>query len=322
LIRLDASGFVSGWNAGAQRIAGYAEEEIVCRHFSCFYTAADRSEGVPARALATAEASGTYPTEGWRVRKDGSLLFASVVMHAIRDEENQLVGFAKITRDITARRDAEAKLRQVEEQLAQSQKMEALGQLTGGIAHDFNNMLLVVSGNARLLKQRISDLPTTRAIEAIKVAAARAESLTRQLLSFSRRQPLNPTVISLRRHLAVVRELLTSSVRGNIELAIEIGRNIWPVFVDIYELELTLINLVVNARDAMPDGGRVVVSARNVEFRSGDTPERLSGEFVALSVSDTGCGIDPKVLPKVFERSSRQSRPIKGPGSACRKFTG
>jgi PAS domain S-box-containing protein len=314
LIRLDASGFVSGWNAGAQRIKGYAEEEIVGRHFSCFYEAADRAAGVPEHALATAEASGTYTTEGWRVRKDGSLLFASVVMHAIRDEENQLVGFAKITRDITERRDAEAKLRQVEGQLAQSQKMEALGQLTGGIAHDFNNMLLVVSGNAQLLKQRISDLSATRAIEAIEVAAARAESLTRQLLSFSRRQPLNPAVISLRRHLAVARELLASSVRGNIELVIDIRRNIWPVFVDIHELELALINLVVNARDAMPDGGRVAVSARNVELRSEDSAERLRGEFVALSVSDTGCGIDPKVLPKVFEPFFTTKQIDKGTG--------
>jgi PAS domain S-box-containing protein len=314
LIRLDALGFVSGWNAGAQRIKGYAEDEIVGRHFSCFYTAADRAAGVPERALATAQVSGTYTTEGWRVRKDGSLLFASVVIHAIRDEESQLVGFAKITRDISERRDAEAKLRQVETQLAQSQKMEALGQLTGGIAHDFNNMIMVVSGNAQLLRSRISDLSAARAIEAIEVAAARGETLTRQLLSFSRRQPLNPTVISLRRHLAGVRELLASSVRGNIELVIDVGRSIWPVFVDVHELELAVINLVVNARDAMPDGGRVAVSARNLELRPEDTAERLCGEFVALSVADTGCGIDPKVLPKVFEPFFTTKQLDKGTG--------
>jgi PAS domain S-box-containing protein len=314
LIRLDALGFVSGWNAGAQRIKGYAEDEIVGCHFSCFYTSADRAEGVPERALATAKVSGTYTTEGWQVRKDGSLLFASVVIHAIRDEVGQLVGFATITRDISERRDAEARLRHIEEQLAQSQKMEALGQLTGGIAHDFNNMLLVVSGNAQLLKQRISDLSAARAIEAIEIAAARGASLTRQLLSFARRQPLNPTVISLRRLLVGVRELLASSARGNIELVIDVRRNIWPVFVDVHELELALINLVVNARDAMPDGGRVAVSARNVELRSEDTPERLCGEFVALSVSDTGCGIDPKVLPKVFEPFFTTKQLDKGTG--------
>jgi PAS domain S-box-containing protein len=314
LIRLDALGFVSGWNAGAQRITGYAEDEILGRHLSCFYTSADRAEGVPERALATAEVSGTYTTEGWQVRKDGSLLFVSVVIHAIRDEESKLVGFAKITRDISERRDAEAKLRHVEKQLAQSQKMEALGQLTGGIAHDFNNMIMVVSGNAQLLKSRISDLSAARAIEAIEVAAARGETLTRQLLSFSRQQPLNPTVISLRRHLAGVRELLASSVRGNVELVIDVGRNIWPVFVDIHELELALINLVVNARDAMPDGGRVAVSARNVELRSEDTPEGLRGEFVALSVSDTGCGIDRNVLPKVFEPFFTTKQLHKGTG--------
>jgi PAS domain S-box-containing protein len=171
LIRLDAHGVVSGWNAGAQRINGYAEHEIIGKHFSCFYTVADRAEGVPEQALATAAISGTFAAEGWRVRKDGSLFFASVVIDAIRDEEGNLIGFAKITRDITERREAEAKLRHAQEQLAQSQKMEALGQLTGGIAHDFNNMIMVVSGNAQLLKQRVADARNLRAVEAIEGAA-------------------------------------------------------------------------------------------------------------------------------------------------------
>jgi PAS domain S-box-containing protein len=314
LIRLDAQGVVSGWNAGAQRIKGYTEREILGHHFSCFYTAADRAAGVPDRALATAARFGTYSADSWRVRKDGSLFFASVVIDAIRDEEGKLIGFAKITRDITERREAEAKLQRAQEQLAQSQKMEALGQLTGGIAHDFNNMIMVVSGNAQLLKQRLRDQKNLRSIEAIEVAASRGETLTRQLLAFSRRQALNFTVISLRQRFAAFRDLLASPARGDIGLLIDIRRNIWPVVVDVHELELALINLVVNARDAMPDGGNITITAKNVRLQPEDTPEHLSGEFVALMVMDTGSGIPADVLPKVFEPFFTTKQPDKGTG--------
>ena len=305
---------MAGWNAGAARIKGYAEHEIVGRHFSTFYTVADRAAGLPERALATAAATGTSTAEGWRVRKDGSLFFASVVIDAIRDEEGKLIGFAKITRDITERREAEAKLRRAQEQLAQAQTMEALGQLTGGIAHDFNNMIMVVSGNAQLLKERVHDQRNLRAIEAIENAAARGETLTRQLLAFSRRQSLNPTVISLRQRLAAFRDLLASSARGDIELVFDVGRNVWPVAVDVHELELALINLVVNARDAMPDGGMITIGAKNVHLQPEDTPDRLSGDFVALTVADTGCGIAPDILPKVFEPFFTTKQLDKGTG--------
>jgi PAS domain S-box-containing protein len=301
LIRLDAQGVVSGWNAGAQRIKGYTEREIVGHHFSRFYTSEDRAAGAPVRALATAAASGTYADEGLRVRKDGSLFFASVVIDAIHDEEDKLIGFAKITRDITERREAEAKLRRAQEQLAQSQKMEALGQLTGGIAHDFNNMLMVVSGHAQILKRQLRDPKNIRCVEAIELAASRGENLTRQLLAFSRRQALNPIVISLRQCLSASRDLLASSARGDIKFVVDIRRSVWPVAVDIHELELALINLVVNARDAMPDGGTITITAKNVRLQPEDIPDNLRGEFVALAVTDTGCGIEAEILPKVFE---------------------
>jgi PAS domain S-box-containing protein len=314
LIRLDARGVVSGWNAGAQRIEGYAESEIVCQHFSRFYTVADRAAGAPERALAKAAASGAYEDDGWRVRKDGSLFLAAVVIDAIRDEEGKLIGFANIMRDITERHEARAKLRRAQEQLSQSQKMEALGQLTGGIAHDFNNILTVVSGNAQLLKGRLHDHKDLRAIDAIELAATRGETLTRQLLAFSRRQALNPRVISLRRRLEAFRDLLASSARGDIELLIDVRRNVWPVAVDVHELQLALINLVVNARDAMPDGGRIAIMARNVQLRPEETPEHLSGEFVSLTVTDSGCGIDAEILPKVFEPFFTTKQLEKGTG--------
>jgi PAS domain S-box-containing protein len=314
LIRLDARGMVSGWNAGAQRIEGYAEPEIVGHHFSRFYTATDRAAGAPERALATAEASGTYEHDGWRVRKDGSLFLAAVVIDAIRDEEGKLIGFANIMRDVTERHEARAKLQRAQDQLAQSQKMEALGQLTGGIAHDFNNMLMVVSGNAQILKRRLPDPKNQRAVESIELAAGRGERLTRQLLAFSRRQALNPIVISLRQRLAAFRELLASSARGDIKLVIDVRRSVWPVAVDVHELELALINLVVNARDAMPDGGMITITARNIGLRPEDTPEHLDGEFVALLVTDTGCGIEAGVLSKVFEPFFTTKQLDKGTG--------
>src|SRR5258708_7284513 len=293
LIRLDAQGVVSGWNAGAQRIEGYAEHEIVGHHFSRFYAAADRAAGAPERALAAAASSGTYEHDGWRVRKDGSLFLAAVGIDAIPDEEGKLIVFANIMRDVTERHEARAKLQRAQERLAQSQKMEALGQLTGGTAHDFNNMLMVVSGNAQILKRRLHDPKSLRPVEAIELAAARGENLTRQLLAFSRRQALNPIVISLRQRLAEFRDLLASSARGDITLVIDIPRNTWPVAVDIHELELALINLVVNARDAMPCSAMITITAKNLRLQPEDTLDGLCGEFVALTVTDTGCGIEP-----------------------------
>ena len=314
LIRLDARGVVSGWNAGAQRIAGYVEAEIVGHHFSRFYTTAARAAGAPERALAMAATSGSYEDDGWRVRKNGSLFLAAVVIDAIRDEEGKLIGFANIMRDVTERHEARAKLQRAQEQLALSQKMEALGQLTGGIAHDFNNMLMVVSGNAQILKRRLRDPRNLRAIEAIELAAVRGETLTRQLLAFSRRQALNPTVISLRQGVVAFRDLLVSSARDDIKVVIDIHRNVWPLLVDVHELELALVNLVVNSRDAMPDGGTITVTARNVRLQSEDTPEHLRGEFVALLVADTGCGIEAGVLPKVFEPFFTTKQLEKGTG--------
>jgi CheY-like chemotaxis protein len=192
--------------------------------------------------------------------------------------------------------------------------MEALGQLTGGIAHDFNNMLMVVSGNAQILKSRLRDPKHLRPAEAIELAAARGENLTRQLLAFSRRQALNPIVISLRQRLAEFRDLLASSARGDMTLVIDIPRNTWPVAVDIHELELALLNLVVNARDAMPGGGTTTITAKNLRLQSEDTPDGLCGEFVALTVTDTGGGIEADILPKVFEPFFTTKQLDKGTG--------
>ncbi len=171
---LDPEGNVSSWNAGGERIKGYSPEEIIGQHFSRFYTDADRAAGRPARALKIAREAGRYEEEGWRVRKDGSFFWASVVIDPIRDDDGKLIGFAKITRDITERREAQWRSSGCSSSLPKSQKMDALGQLTGGVAHDFNNLLMVVTGNIHTLKKIAAQDPkAARAAQAIELAAQR-----------------------------------------------------------------------------------------------------------------------------------------------------
>jgi signal transduction histidine kinase/ActR/RegA family two-component response regulator len=252
--------------------------------------------------LATAGQTGRYEAEGWRVRKDGSFFWASVIIDAIHDEQGALVGFAKITRDITERREAQANLERVQSQLAEAQKMDALGQLTGGVAHDFNNLLMIVSGHIQLLKKQVAgDAKSTRAAEAIELAAQRGASLTRQLLTFSRRQRVNPSAIALSEQIESFREVLASGVGGGERLGVHIPAATWPVKVDVSEFEIALVNLVVNARDAMPEGGMVTITADNLVLDPSPGETGVSREVVALTVADAGVGIPEDVLPRIFE---------------------
>ena len=301
IFMLDRDGCITNWNMGAQRIHQYAAAETIGRHFSLFFSGEEQQAGEPARALQVAAYEGKYAVEGWRMRRDESKFWASVVIEAIRDERGTLVGFVHITRDVTERRESQASLGRAQEQLAQSQKMEALGQLTGSIAHDFNNLLMIVSGHAQLLRRRLTDPKHLKAVDAVNSAANRGESLTRQLLAFSRREPLNPVVTDLKERIEAVREMLIGSLRGNVELKCDIATDVWPVEVDIAELELALVNIAVNARDAMPGGGTITLSAANVVLQKGDGVGQLEGDFVALAMTDSGVGIAPDVLPRIFE---------------------
>jgi PAS domain S-box-containing protein len=288
---LTPAGIVANWNAGGERIKGYRPDEIIGQNFSRFYTPADRAAGRPAQALRIAEETGHYEEEGLRVRKDGSFFWASVVIDPIRDSEGRPLGFAKITRDISERRAAQQKLEEVQRQLAESQKMEALGQLTGGVAHDFNNLLMIISGNLHKIRTEVASERALRALGAIETASQRAASLTSQLLSFARRQSVNPQTIDLAQRIMSVREVLTSALGRMISLEVDIQAGAWPVFVDPAEFETALLNLVINARDAMPDGGTITVSARNDRAR----------DQVAIWVADSGVGIPEDVVGRVFD---------------------
>jgi PAS domain S-box-containing protein len=300
IFMLDTEGKVTNWNAGAQRIKGYTPEEIVGQHFSRFYAPEDVDAGVPHRALETAREAGRYEAEGWRVRKDGTRFWASVVLDAIKDEDGRLIGFAKITRDMTDKRQAQLRLEESREQLFRSQKMEALGQLTGGLAHDFNNLLTAILGATDLALRNLGDEERLkRMLDGIRNSAQRGAGITKQLLAFARAQQLELKTLDVRAFLAEVTTLLRPSLRSNIDLVIEISDHVWNIDADAGALELALLNLAFNARDAMKDGGTLRVSATN-ELLKGQ-PDGLHGEYVALRVADSGEGMSREVIERVFE---------------------
>jgi PAS domain S-box-containing protein len=297
LYMLDPTGVITSWNIGGQRIKGYTPDEIVGQHFSRFYTEADRANGKPARALQIARDQGRYEEDGWRVRKDGTFFWASVVIDPIY-EDGKLVGFAKITRDMTERREAQLRLDEMQKQLAESQKLDALGQLTGGVAHDFNNLLMIISGSLHTLKKGVgNDARAQRAVTAIETATRRGAALTSQLLTFARRQSVNPEAVDIAERINAVREVLHTGVGSAVNLEFEIGSKMLPATVDIAEFETALVNLVINARDAMPGGGTITVTADD----RGTEAETDGRGYVAITVKDTGVGIAPDVLDRIFD---------------------
>ncbi|MGB8553744.1 MAG: PAS domain S-box protein, partial [Pseudolabrys sp.] len=297
---LDTAGHVASWNSSAQKIMGYTTEEVVGKHFGIFFRPDERRTGEPNRALEGAIQRGKHEIEGWRVRKNGSPFFVTGLISSIHDDEGNLLGFGNVLRDATERRDAQEKLVEAREQLAMAQKMEAIGKLTGGIAHDFNNLLMIIGGNAQTF-QRLLDPKLPRAIEAIQTAAKRGESLTRQLLTFSRRQHLSPAVVDLNAAIKNMRTMIESSLRGNIVYKEELDEGVSAVKVDLAELELAIVNISVNARDAMPSGGTFTLSVHNVSGEDEISNKQLEERRVAIFCSDTGMGIPPNLLSKIFD---------------------
>jgi PAS domain S-box-containing protein len=307
IFHLNPNGIISTWNSGAQRIKGYAPDEIIGSHFSKLYTEEDQAAGIPDEALATARREGKYETEGWRARKDGTRFWASVVIDAIRNDKGELLGFAKVTRDITERMQTQRALRETQEQLAASQKMDAVGQLTGGIAHDFNNLLMVVIGNLETIQRAGNEVNNPNLLRATRNAmrgAQRAASLTNRLLAFSRRQALNPKPLDINKFLVGSAEFLGRSLGETIEIETVGAAGLWNVEVDSNQLEVALLNLAINARDAMPNGGKLTIEAANAildrEYCRSN-PEVSPGQYAVVSVSDTGSGMDKDVLVRAFE---------------------
>ncbi|NEJ00235.1 hybrid sensor histidine kinase/response regulator [Rhizobium ruizarguesonis] len=297
---LDPDGNVSSWNFGAERIKGYRPQEIIGRHFSTFYTPEDREAGVPETALRLARAEGRFEREGWRVRKDGSRFWASVVIDVIRDDEGDVLGFAKITRDITEKMETQRALEQAREELFQSQKMEAIGQLTGGIAHDFNNLLMAVLGSLEILKKRMPrDLSLTSLVDNAMQGAQRGAALTQRMLAFSRRQELHMEPIDVSGLVRGMMDMLSRSLGPLTVIETSFPVRLPTILTDPNQLEMAILNLVVNARDAMPSGGRIVLRACEESLSSGNGP--LSpGRYVRIAVIDEGEGMDAKTLEQAI----------------------
>ncbi len=309
LFQIDPNGVVVTWNAGAERIKGYKADEIIGQHFSRFYSEEDRQAGIPQKALATAAKEGRFEAEAWRVRKDGSRFCALVIIDPIRDDQGELIGFAKVTRDITERVTAERALKQTQEQLAASQRLEAVGQLSGGIAHDFNNLLMIVLGNLETTTRHLRSAPNSnpnieRAIGNAMRGAQRAAALTSRLLAFSRRQPLDPKPLDVNRFFTGAAEFLQRSLGEMVDVQFVGSAGVWQIEADVSQLESALVNLAINSRDAMPNGGAVTIEASNIyadQSYCRQNPEVSPGQYVLIAVSDQGSGMAPDVASHAFE---------------------
>ncbi|MFL5160865.1 MAG: PAS domain S-box protein [Microvirga sp.] len=300
---LDPQGHVTNWNAGAQRIKGYTESEILGCHFSQFYTDEDLATELPRRALETAAREGKFEAEGWRLRKDGTRFWASVVIDPIRNDRGELIGFAKITRDITERRHAQEALEHAQAALFQAQKMEAVGQLTGGVAHDFNNLLTIIVNNLDLLTRNAREPRDVKLIESAQRAAERGAKLTQQLLAFSRRQPLQPDTHNPNTLIEGFESVLRRACGEMIRLQLSLAPRIRWVSVDAPQFESALLNLIVNARDAMPNGGSLKIMTGNVTLSEMDSTssDLPPGQYASIAVQDTGTGMTPEIVNRVFE---------------------
>lgn len=302
LYMLDPEGRVSSWNVGAERIKQYRAEEIIGEHFSRFYTASDLQKGEPQNAIETARREGRFEKEGWRVRKDGTQFWAHVVIDPIRDDTGKIIGFAKVTRDITERLETQKALEQTREALAHSQKMDAIGQLTGGIAHDFNNLLTVILGSLELADKRLpDDAGITPLIANAMQAAQRGAALTQRMLAFARRQDLDLKPVDLPGLVRGMTDLLQSSLGPSMPIETRFPLKLNSVHADANQLEMALLNLAVNARDAMPDGGNIIIAARDEAVVAGSVGNLKAGRYVCLSVQDTGEGMDKVTLGRAME---------------------
>jgi PAS domain S-box-containing protein len=296
---LDPQGNVVSWNPGARRIKGYEPDEIIGQHFSRFYTEEDRADELPARALKTAAAEGRFEKEGWRVRKDGTRFWATVIIDAIHDDDGKLIGFAKVTRDITEMREAQEALHRTQEELFQAQKMEAVGQLTGGIAHDFNNLLTAILGSLEIARKKAVAVPEiVGLIDNAITGAKRGASMTQRLLAFSRKQDLRIEPVDVPALVAETAELLQRSIGPGIDISTTFPLKLPKVQSDPNQLANALLNLVVNARDAMSGGGSIVISAKKRTLGDGQVKDLKAGDYVCLSVKDEGAGMDAETLEK------------------------
>jgi PAS domain S-box-containing protein len=298
---LSPTGDITNWNVGASRIKGYEEAEVLNTNFSRFYRPEDVEAGMPMKALRRAVEDGRFESEGWRVRKDGSRFWAHVVIDPIYDPLGQLLGFAKVTRDITERRKAAQELERANTALFQSQKLEAIGKLTGGVAHDFNNLLSVIVNGLGILQRRLVEPEDVRILDAMTRAASRGATLTQQLLTFARRQPLKQDNLNLNDVIGSFEAVLRRAGKGTVELQLDLAAQLPTVRIDAAQFEASLLNLIVNARDATADGGTISLRTESVELTDRQVGTLPAGRYVKVEVADTGEGMTSDTLSRAVE---------------------
>jgi len=290
------AGIVTSWNRGAERIYGYSAAEMIGHSPARLIPPEHAGETRRfLRLIARGESIDRYQTEC--VTKDGTRILVSLTISPMRNEKGLIFGVSLITRDITREK-------QLEEKLRQTEKMDAIGQLAGGIAHDFNNLLTVINGYAGLAQMSDFRDMVPEYLKEIGAAGERATVLTRQLLAFSRKQMLQMQVLDINAAVEAMRPLLARVIREDIEYSTVLDPGVAPATADPNQLEQVVLNLVVNAADAMPSGGRIVIETKNVLLDAPHTreyPEVVPGNYVMLAVSDTGTGIEPGILGRIFD---------------------
>lgn len=300
IFMISPAGKISNWNIGAERMKGYTRAEIIGQHFSKFYTEEDRVLGLPELALAAAVKEGRFEQEGLRVRKDGTTFWANAVIDTIHNDNGQIIGFAQITRDITEKRKAAEALELANRALFQAQKMQAIGQLTGGVAHDFNNILGVVASGIDLISAHI-DPRGLKVLDGIQRAVQRGSVLTQQLLSFARQQPLKMEAHNLNKLITGFESVFRRAANSTIAFQLKLEPNLHTVLIDVPRLETSLLNLIANAREAMPNGGTLTIITENIDLAEHEVGSLASGAYVKVSVADTGIGMTPEVANRAIE---------------------
>jgi two-component system cell cycle sensor histidine kinase/response regulator CckA len=295
IISEDLKGVITSWNPGAEKLYGYAAEEAIGRDARMLLP-----PGAPDEVSANVEAARrgeSFTTETIRRHKSGQLLDVALTVSPIRDRSGNVVGVATIVRDIAERK-------RLEHQLLHSQKMEAIGRLAGGVAHDFNNLLSIIVGYTYLIQSSTSeDDPLRAPADQIMAAAEKAGALTRQLLAFSRKQMMRPEVVDLNEVSSGIARILPRLLGEDIDVRIVAGENLHNVKADPGQIEQVIMNLVVNARDAMPEGGKLTIETSNITFSEEEARQHgvKPGDYVLLAVSDTGHGMDEQTRSRIFE---------------------
>jgi PAS domain S-box-containing protein len=346
IVSKNLDGIVTSWNRGAETIFGYTAQEMIGQPILRLFPPdkLDEEDLILAR-IRRGEKIDHFETV--RRRKDGVDIDVSLTISPVRDESGRIIGVSKIARDVTDKKRADATLRDLNDNLErrvvertreladanerlmtevaererteavlqQAQKMEVVGQLASGVAHDFNNLLAAILGNLELLEMRIGDQRLLKLVQAATRSARQGAKLNEQMLAFSRKQHLMPQPVDLNSLVTGVEILLGRTLGGTVEVGTELAADLWPALVDPHQLELVLLNLAINARDAMPLGGKVVIKTRNTQIRKSDKSIDLaSGDYVLISVSDTGTGMSPEVLARACEPFFTTKPPGKGSG--------